>query len=277
MDLELTGRVAIVTGASRGVGKAIAQELAREGVDVAICARSRDSLEATATALADATGRRIVPIVADTTSSESVRGLVEATRARLGRIDILVNNAGLGQTVKPLIDLDLDEFQRVLAVNLIGTFLCSKWVGRSMVRQESGAIVNISSLNGFAAAPLVASYNAAKAGVISLTQTLAVELAPYRIRVNAVAPGPVYTEFNRKVMRERAAFLGVTEEQMVERVRAAVPLGRWGEPEDIAHAVAWLCSDQAAWITGQVLPVTGGLSGVAVPPPKRPVVPPQTP
>jgi NAD(P)-dependent dehydrogenase (short-subunit alcohol dehydrogenase family) len=206
----------------------------------------------------------------DITREDSVRGTVEMILTR-NQIDILVNNAGLGQTVKPLIDLSLDEFQGVLAVNLIGTFLCSKWVGWAMAQRESGAIVNIASLNGIAPAALVASYNAAKAAVVSLTQTLALELAPYRVRVNAVGPGPVYTEFNRQVMRQRAEVLGITESQKVERLRAAIPLGRWGEPEDVARAVVYLCSEQSAWVTGQLLPVTGGLSGIAAAPAKRPV------
>jgi NAD(P)-dependent dehydrogenase (short-subunit alcohol dehydrogenase family) len=218
-----------------------------------------------------ASGGSAVHEVTDVTDEDSVKATVETTLGRCGRIDILVSNAGLGQTVKPLLELSLDEFERVLAVNLTGSFLCSKWAGRAMARQESGAIVNIASLNGLAAAPLVASYNAAKAAVISLTQTLALELAPYHVRVNAVAPGPVYTDFNRKVMRERAELLGITESQMIERVRAAIPLGRWGEPADIAQAVVYLCSDQSAWVTGQVLPVTGGLTGVSAAPPKRPL------
>ena len=268
--ISFSGKVAIVTGAGQGLGRAIAQELAAFGSHVVVAELNPQTGEETARLIRQS-GGSAEHHVTDVTCEDSVRGTVETILARHNRIDILVNNAGLGQTVQPLIELSREEFVRVLAVNLTGTFLCSKWVCRSMVRQESGAVVNISSLNGFAAAPLVASYNAAKAGVISLTQTMAVELAPYGIRVNAVAPGPVYTEFNRRVMQERAAYLGVTEGQMVERVRAAVPLGRWGEPQDIAHAVVWLCSDQAAWITGQVLPVTGGLSGVAVPPPKRPV------
>src|SRR5262245_59418896 len=269
--MSFAGKLALVTGAGQGLGRAIAQELATHGAHVVVAELNRQTADETAQLIRES-GGLAEPEITDVTNEESVRRTVEAILARQNRIDILVNNAGIGQTVQPLIELSREEFDRVLAVNLTGTFLCSKWVGRAMARRESGTIVNISSLNGFAAAPLVASYNAAKAGVISLTQTLALELAPYGIRVNAVAPGPVYTEFNRKVMRERAAFLGVTEEQMVERVRAAVPLGRWGEPHDIAHAVVWLCSDQATWVTGQVFPVPGGLSGVAVPPPKRPQV-----
>jgi NAD(P)-dependent dehydrogenase (short-subunit alcohol dehydrogenase family) len=268
--MSLHEKVAMVTGAGQGLGRAIAQALASAGAHVLVAELSRQTGNET-TRLIRQSGGSAQCQVADVTSEDSVRGAVEAILAQHSRIDILVNNAGIGQTVQPFIELSRDEFDRVLAVNLTGTFLCSKWVAQSMVRRESGIIVNISSLNGFAAAPLVASYNAAKAGVISLTQTMALELASYGVRVNAVAPGPVYTEFNRKVMQQRAAYLGVTEEQMVERVRAAVPLGRWGEPQDIANAVVWLCSDQAVWITGQVLPVTGGLTGVAVPPPKRPI------
>lgn len=267
--MSLTGKVALVTGAGQGLGRAIARELAARGGQVMVAELNAQTGEETARLIRDSGGAAECRAT-DVTVEDSVRGCVEAILARHGRIDVLVNNAGLGQTVQPLIDLSLAEFERVLAVNLTGTFLCSKWVGRAMARRESGAIVNIASLNGLAAAPLVASYNAAKAAVISLTQTLALELAPYHIRVNAVAPGPVYTDFNRKVMRERAELLGITESQMIERVRAAIPLGRWGEPEDIAQAVAYLCSDQSAWVTGQVLPVTGGLSGVSAAPPKRP-------
>ena len=138
-----------------------------------------------------------------------------------------------------------------------------------MQRQESGAIVNISSINGQNPAALVAAYNVAKAGVISLTRTLALEMAAYGVRVNAVCPGPVYTDFNKKVMAQRCASLGISEEEMIERVRKAIPLARWGEPRDIAHAVAFLCSPSAGWITGEVLRVSGGLEGVSAAPPKR--------
>src|SRR5437660_430572 len=133
----------------------------------------------------------------------------------------------------------------------------------------TGSIVNIASINGQSSAALVAAYNVAKAGVISLTRTLALELAAYGVRVNAVSPGPVYTEFNRTVMAQRGQSLNLSEEQMIERIRASIPLGRWGEATDIANAVAFLCSKEAAWITGEVLRVSGGLEGVSAAPPKR--------
>ncbi len=138
-----------------------------------------------------------------------------------------------------------------------------------MEGQESGSIVNLASINGQNPAALVAAYNVAKAGVISLTRTMAVELAAYGVRVNAVSPGPVYTDFNRSNMLQRSRSLGITEEEMIERVRSAVPLGRWGEPGDIAAAVAFLCSADANWVTGEVLRVSGGMEGVSAAPPKR--------
>ena len=138
-----------------------------------------------------------------------------------------------------------------------------------MERQESGSIENLASINGQNPAALVAAYNVAKAGVISLTRTLAVELAAYGVRVNAVSPGPVYTDFNRSNMLQRSRSLDISEEEMIERVRAAVPLGRWGEPTDIASAGAFLCSPDAAWITGEILRVSGGMEGVSAAPPKR--------
>jgi 3-oxoacyl-[acyl-carrier protein] reductase len=138
-----------------------------------------------------------------------------------------------------------------------------------MVQQEYGRIINIASLNAVSPAALSVSYNVAKAGVVSLTQTLAMELAPFGVNVNAVSPGPVATEFHDTVMPQRAATLGITREAMVERVRASIPLGRWGKPEDIAKAVLFLASDQSEWMTGQNLVVAGGLAGVAAAPPKQ--------
>ena len=141
---------------------------------------------------------------------------------------------------------------------------------RHMEEQESGSIVNFASINGQSPAALVAAYNVAKAGVIMLTRSLALELAAYGVRVNAVSPGPVYTEFNRKVMAQRCESLGLTEEQMIEKIRSAIPLGRWGEPEDVARVVAFLCGSGSGWMTGEIVRVSGGMVGVAATPPKRP-------
>jgi NAD(P)-dependent dehydrogenase (short-subunit alcohol dehydrogenase family) len=268
--MQLTDKLALVTGAGQGLGRAIAQELAAAGAHVVVAELNTETGNETAQLIHES-GGTCESLPTDVADESSVRQTVESVLARHGRIDILVNNAGLGQNVQPLIDLSLEEFQRVLAVNLGGTFLCCKHVGRAMARRESGAIVNVSSLNGISPAALVASYNAAKAGVISLTQTFALEMAPYSVRVNAVAPGPVYTDFNKRVMRQRAEILGITEQEIIDRVGRAVPLGRWGQPEEIARGVLYLCSDQSSWVTGQVLAVTGGLASVSAAPPKRPV------
>jgi len=139
-----------------------------------------------------------------------------------------------------------------------------------MQQQESGCIVNISSINGQNPATHVAAYNVSKAAVIMLTRTLSLELAAYGVRVNAVCPGPVYTDFNMAIMKQRSNSLHITEEEMIERIRKAVPMGRWGEPSDIAQGVVFLCSQAASWITGEVLRISGGLEGVATAPPKQP-------
>src|SRR5262249_27331811 len=201
--------------------------------------------------------------------SGSVTRCFRQIAERPGRLDILVNNAGVGQTVAPVVELSDEEWQRVLGITLTGTFYCCRAAGQLMERQGAGAIVNIASINGQNPAALVSAYNVAKAGVISLTRTLALELAAYGVRVNAVSPGPVYTEFNQTVMAQRCRTLNLTQEQMIERIRTAIPLGRWGEASDIAGAVVFLCSKEAAWITGEVLRVSGGLEGVAAAPPKR--------
>ena len=168
-----------------------------------------------------------------------------------------------------VVELTDQEWDRVLNVTLTGTFYCCRAAGRIMECQESGSIVNVASINGQNPAALVAAYNVAKAGVISLTRTLALELAAYGVRVNAVSPGPVYTDFNKTVMAQRCESLDVSEDEMIERVRKAIPLGRRGQSEDIANQVAYLCGDAAGWITGEIVRVSGGLEGVSAAPPKR--------
>ena len=205
----------------------------------------------------------------DIADSAGVTAFFDGVASQYGRLDILVNNAGVGQTVAPVVQLTDQEWGRVLSITLTGTFYCCRPAARIMERQESGCIVNIASINGQTPAALVAAYNVAKAGVISLTRTLALELAAYGVRVNAVSPGPVYTEFNRAVMAQRCQSLNISEAEMIERIRNAIPLGRWGEPADIARSVAFLCSPAASWITGEVLRVSGGLEGVSAAPPKR--------
>ncbi len=264
----LEGQTAVVTGAAQGLGLAMVERLARDGAHVIIGDVQEDKA-ATEAARLQADGLQVSSALLNVADSAQVTGFFEALGQK-GRLDILVNNAGVNQKVASVTETTDDEWARVLKVILTGTFYCCRAGGAIMERQESGCIVNISSINGQSPAALVGAYNVAKAGIISLTETLAVELAAYGIRVNAVCPGPVYTAFNQSNMAQRSASLGISEEEIIERVRKAVPLGRWGEPMDIAEGVAFLCSPAASWITAEVLRVSGGLSGVSAVPPKRP-------
>lgn len=267
-DHSLRNQIAVVTGAAQGLGLGIAEALARRGATVVIADLQLAKASAAAETLGrdDLTAHAVELNIADSSSvARCFQHVVDAH----GRLDFLVNNAGVGQTVAPVVELSDEEWQRVLGVTLTGTFYCCRAAGRIMERQGAGAIVNIASINGQNPAALVAAYNVAKAGVISLTRTLALELAAYGVRVNAVSPGPVYTDFNRSVMAQRCKSLNITEEQMIDRICGSIPLGRWGEAADIAAAVVFLCSKDASWLTGEVLRVSGGLEGVSAAPPRR--------
>jgi NAD(P)-dependent dehydrogenase (short-subunit alcohol dehydrogenase family) len=266
---SLAGLIAVVTGAAQGLGLGIAEQLAHDGATVIIADLQTEQAQLEADRLRERTASTVCASYLDITDSSGVAAFFERVVGEHERLDILVNNAGLGQTVTPVVELSDAEWARVLDVTLTGTFYCCRAAGRLMERQESGCIVNVASINGQNPAALVAAYNVAKAGVISLTKTLALELAAYGVRVNAVSPGPVYTEFNKTVMAQRCQSLNITEEEMIERIRVAIPLGRWGEPVDIARGVAFLCSPAASWMTGEVLKVSGGMEGVSAAPPKR--------
>jgi NAD(P)-dependent dehydrogenase (short-subunit alcohol dehydrogenase family) len=267
-SFRVDGAVAVVTGGAQGLGLAIAEQLARNGATAVIADLQLDKAEAAAATLREG-GLDVSAAQLDVTDSNAVTSLFERIVADRGKLDILVNSAGVGQLVGPVSEMSDGEWRRVIAVTLDGTFYCCRAAAAIMERQESGSIVNLSSINGLNPAALVAAYNVAKAGVISLTKTLAIELAAYGVRVNAIAPGPVYTEFNQRNMAQRSESLGISEEEMIERVRKAIPLGRWGEPFDMACGVTFLCSPAASFMTGEVLRVSGGLEGVSAAPPKR--------
>jgi NAD(P)-dependent dehydrogenase (short-subunit alcohol dehydrogenase family) len=243
MDLELAGRVAIVTGGSRGIGRAIAEELAREGADVAICARTRGSLDEAAAALAQATGRRIVPLVADTTSSESVRGLVDATLAQLGRIDVLVNNASTpgGLVRGALADADEKALAEDLDTKVIGYLRCAKAVAPHMQQRGWGRIVNIGGLSGRRSGNLSGLRNAA---IVHLTKTLSDQLGRHGVTVNLVHPGATRTER--------------TDEETARRAAEANAIRRMVDAREIGQVVAFLASTKAASITGVAIDASGG-------------------
>ncbi len=264
----LRDQVAVVTGGAQGLGLGISQALAQRGAAVILADVQADKAARGAAELRER-GWDVQAERLDIADSADVDRFFSGVARARGRVDILVNNAGVGQNVAPIVELGDGEWNRVIGVTLTGTFFCCRAAARLMERQERGSIVNIASINGQNPAALVAAYNVAKAGVIALTRTLALEIAAYGVRVNAVCPGPVYTEFNRTVMAQRCRSLDIGEDAMIERVRASIPLGRWGDPADIAAVVAFLAGPEASWMTGEVVRVSGGLEGVSAAPPKR--------
>lgn len=248
-SLPLQGQIALVTGASRGIGAAIATTLAASGADVAITARDATSLQATAAQVA-ATSRRCLPVACEVTDAASVDAAATQIEATFGPVDILVNNAGVNI---PRLALEATEAQwdTILDTNLKGAFLCSQRVGRTMVERRSGRIVNMSSAAGLIPALERVAYCSSKAGLIMLTRVLALEWAQYGITVNAVAPTFVETELAAQTLNRP----GVRE--YWERT---IPLGRIATTSDVAAAVRYLVSPEASFITGEVLSVDGGLA-----------------
>ena len=243
---DFTDKTAIVTGAGSGIGKAIALELASRGCDVAVCGRRLEPVQATAAEIT-ALGRRAYAASADVSNGESVTAFVAEVLKAFGHIDILVNNAGLTRD-NLLIRMSEEEWDAVLGTNLKGAFLFSKAVARPMMKQRSGAIVNISSVVGLIGNPGQCNYAASKAGLIALTQSMAKELASRNIRVNAVAPGFIVSQMTDAI-----------PDDLKSAMLAQIPAGRFGQVSDIAKAVAFLAGPDASYITGQTLSVNGGL------------------
>jgi 3-oxoacyl-[acyl-carrier protein] reductase len=245
--IDLSGKSAIVTGGSRGIGRAIAMRLARQGADVAFS--YRDNLEASVEAreAIEKEGRRAVAFQGDVTDPAAAEGLVGLALETFGRVDILVNNAGITRD-DLIMRMSVEAWRDVLETNLFGAFYATKAVTRSMLKQKSGRIVNVTSVSGQAGNAGQANYSAAKAGLIGLTKATARELASRGITANAVAPGFVLTELTESL-----------PEPIKDGIKTATPLGRFGTADEVAAAVAFLASDEAAYITGQILAVDGGL------------------
>ena len=246
--MSLQGKYAVVTGGTRGIGRAIAELFAQRGADVMIAARSLPQAQETAREISEKFGQQVIPFELDVANLDSAKAMIEKAISTFGRIDILVNNAGLTRDTL-IMRMDEADWDLVLDTNLKGTWNCSKAVVRQMLKQRSGRIINISSVAGLMGNAGQTNYSASKAGQIGFTKALAREVAPRNITVNAIAAGYIETEIWANVSDEiRQSIINI------------IPLGRKGEPEEIAYAVAFLASDQAAYITGQILGVDGGMA-----------------
>jgi len=243
----LSGRVAFITGASRGIGRAIARTLSKAGTDIAGIDLNLDELKSAMKMIEDDTGRKAIAVQADVADPASVaKGVEEAIRV-LGRIDILVNNAGITRD-NILLRMKDEEWDRVIKINLTGTFNCTKAVIKGMVKNRSGRIISIASVVGAMGNVGQANYAASKAGIIGFTKSIAREYANRGITANAIAPGFIETHMTKAL-----------SEEVRDALIKQIPMGRLGMPEDVAHVVEFLASDEAAYITGQVIHVNGGM------------------
>lgn len=244
--MDITGKIAIVTGAGQGIGKAISLRLANAGADVAILDLNLQTAETVAKEI-ETMDRHAIPIQVDVSKSENVNDAVRKIITEFGRIDILVNNAGIAGRTIPLTDLEESDWDEVIGVNLSGVFLCCKAVIGTMIAQDYGRIVNIASIAGKEGNPTMIPYSVSKAGVICLTKALAKEVTDYNIRVNAVSPAVIETP----IMDGMA-------QSTIDYMISKIPLGRIGKPEEVAAVVNFLASDEASFVTGQCYDVSGG-------------------
>lgn len=246
---RLDGKVAIVTGGTKGLGRAIAIGMAQFGADIVIADRRIDQADEVTEAVR-AAGRKIILIQTDISQKDQVQKMADRTIESLGRIDILVNNAGTSFRA-PAVTFGQEDFERIIDVNLVGTFLCSQAAAQRMIESErSGSMINISSIAGVVGVPHTIAYSASKGGVTQMTRALAMEWAPYGIRVNAIAPCPFETELSKKVFEKQP--------EVYANLVRQIPLGRPGQPPDIVGAAIFLASNASSMVTGHILSVDGG-------------------
>ncbi len=246
----LNGKVAIITGASRGIGAASARVFAASGARVALAARDENAIATVAKEILS-TGGQAIAVPTDVGDPVSVERLVKRTLDGYGRLDVAFNNAGDGHMPTPLADIKVEDFERAVRVNLMGVFLSMKYEIPAMLKNEGGAIVNMSSTAGLNGVKGIGGYVASKHGIIGLSKTAALDYAQQNIRVNAIAPGPILTDRLRQLKNR-------------EQVSLSAPMGRIGAPNEVAYIAAWLCSDEASFITGATIPVDGGrVAGIA--------------
>ncbi|MFN2589443.1 MAG: SDR family NAD(P)-dependent oxidoreductase [Actinomycetota bacterium] len=254
VSLSLADKVAIVTGGSKGIGRRIAEVFAEAGATVAVAARGQEDLTQTAKEI-EAAGGRALPIVTDVSEPEQVKALIERTVGELGTIDILVNNAGSAPFISTLDQIRESGFEKYFRINFLGALYASKYAAPVLLSKGGGCVLNVASVAGYIASPGLTYYSTAKAALINLTRTLALEWASSKVRVNAVAPGWVETEMN-VVARQNPAFY--------DSALNSIPLGRWGRADDVANAALFLCSPAASFITGATLVIDGGQTVTAL-------------
>ena len=243
---ELSHKTAVVLGGTEGIGQSIALALAHAGADVVASSRSAEKVAHTAGEI-EAAGRRTLRVVSDVTDRATIESLHEAIEAEFGKVDILVNSAGITRRI-PTLECPEDVWNRIMDVNLSGTLRACQIFGKTMLQAQSGRIINIASLATFVAFHEVAAYGASKAAVGALTRSLAVEWAPHHVTVNAIAPGIIPTELNRKIL----------DSERGRELRLRTPMQRFGSPDEVAGAAVYLASDRSSFVTGQILAVDGG-------------------
>lgn len=245
---RLDGRVALVAGGSRGLGRQMALALGQAGARTVICSRKREDCEAVAAEISAQTGRESVGLAADVTREEDVARLFEEVMGRFGRLDVLINSAGINIR-KPIEEFSLEEFRRVIDLNVQGTWLCCRAAAGVMKKQRSGSVINMGSALGTIGLAERSAYTASKGAVLNLTRTLALEWAPFNVRCNAICPGPFMTEMNRPLLEQPEKVVALTN---------ATALKRWAEMHEIGGAAVYLASDASSYVTGSALYVDGG-------------------
>jgi NAD(P)-dependent dehydrogenase (short-subunit alcohol dehydrogenase family) len=248
--IDLAGKTALVTGASRGIGRAIAVGYATAGADLAVSARTAEALAETVEAV-EALGRKAFVIPADVTDRDAVHGMVRDAIAALGHLDVVVNNAGGTAFMAPFTDLRFDGWTKVMRLNTESIVHVMQAVGPHLLGRGAGSVVNVASVAALGGTPALAPYGASKAAVVSLTQSVAIEWASRGVRVNALCPGWTATDLNRALWSDEATSAAMT---------AHIPMGRWGRAEEMVGAAVFLASDSASYVTGQTLVVDGGLT-----------------
>ncbi len=248
--MKLQGRVAVVTGAGTGIGQAIALGLAQEGASVVVDYVGEESAAQETVSKIKAAGARAIAVEADVSRQDDANRLIEAAVSAYGKLDILVNNAGIEKKIA-FVDYALETWQKIIAVNLTGAFLCAQAAARQMIKQGAGGrIINISSIHEDLPMVMNAAYSASKGGLRMLMRTIAVELAPHQITVNNIGPGAIFTPIDKETE---------ADPKLNEQILAEIPLHRWGKPEEVAHLAVFLASDDAAYLTGSTHFIDGGM------------------